>query len=140
MKRMSILITFCFLLSDSSLFAQESPSLKVKIPFQFTVASQTLPAGEYLISTVQPERTIRIAGAGGTISFVQTVSPTYSIRPSTSSRLVFREFGDSYFLEQIWSLGSDAGRTIPQGKREIEMAQAGMKPQIVSLAGASSGR
>lgn len=140
MKRTSILIIFCSLLAASSLFAQNSPSLRVKVPFRFTVASQTLPAGEYLISTVQPERTIRIEGAGGTVSLIQTVSSTYSIRPASSSRLVFREYGDSYFLEEIWSAGSDAGRTLPQGKREIEMAQGGMKPQIVSLAGASSGR
>lgn len=141
MKNIRTLITLCLFLAATHAFAQleSKPLIKVKVPFQFTVANHTFPAGEYLISTVQPERTIQIAGNGAKAS-IQAVSPFYAAHPSENSRLVFHRYGDAYFLEEVWSAGQDVARTLPQSKHELEMAKAGVTPQIATVQGASSGR
>ncbi len=140
MKTVRILISFCLFLAATSLFAQleSRPLMKVNVPFQFTVGDHSLPAGEYRISTVQPERTIRISSERGKAAEILTVSPHYA--PSENSRLVFNRYGDSYFLEQIWSAGQDVARNVVQGKREIELAQRGMHPKSTSVLALSSGR
>ena len=142
MKNIRTLISLFLLLAATQVFAQleSKPLLKVTVPFQFTVANHTFPAGEYLVSTVQPERTIRISGMATKVSVTQAVSPLYASRPSADSHLVFHRYGDSYFLEEVWSAGLDVARTLPQGKHELEMAKAGITPMIATIRGASSGR
>lgn len=141
MKNIRTLITLCLFLAATHVFAQleSKPLLTVKVPFQFTVGDHTFAAGDYVISTVQPERTIRIAGNSVKGSTVQVVSPFYAARPAATSRLVFHRYGNAYFLEEVWSAGQDVARTLPQGKHELEMAKAGVTPQIATVQ-ASSGR
>lgn len=142
MKTIRTLISFCLFFAATAMFAQleSQPLMKVNVPFQFTVANHTLPAGEYMISTIQPERTIRIASVKGKASEILTVSPLYASRPSANSRLVFNRYGDSYFLAEVWSTGQNVARNVPQGKREIEMASNGTKAQSTNVLGVSTGR
>ena len=68
MKSARTLITICLLLSGTTLLAQTTPSqqlMKVAVPFAFGVEGHSLPAGEYTILTITPERSIRIASNDG---------------------------------------------------------------------------
>jgi len=65
MKTARTLITICLVLT-AAVFAQMTSSqrlMKVNIPFAFGVQDQSLPAGQYLVVTVTPERSIRIVSA-----------------------------------------------------------------------------
>ena len=85
MKSARTLITICLLFTAATLFAQtESQRLmKVNVPFAFAVEDHSLPAGEYLVLTVTPERSIRIVSADGKHSAIVNTLPNYAKSPST---------------------------------------------------------
>jgi hypothetical protein len=131
MKSARTLITICLLFTASALFAQtESQRLmKVNVPFAFSVEDSSLPAGEYLILTVTPERSIRIVSADGKHSAVVNTLPNYAKSPSESSRLVFHKYGDEYFLAQVWTAGQNVARDPLSRKRAMQLASSGEGPQ-----------
>ena len=59
--------------------------MKVNVPFSFGVEGHSLPAGEYLVLTVTPERSIRITSIDGKHSAIVNTLPNYTKEPSTNS-------------------------------------------------------
>jgi hypothetical protein len=142
MKSARTLITICLLFTTVSLFAQTTPSqrlMRVNVPFAFSVEDHSLPAGEYLVLTVTPERSIRIVSADGKHSAIVNTLPNYAKSPSESSRLVFHRYGDEYFLAQVWTGGQNVARNPLSSKRAMEIASSGgvsEKRTIVALTAA----
>ena len=136
MKSARTLITIALLFTAVGLFAQTTPSqrlMTVNIPFAFGVEGHSLPAGEYLVLTVTPERSIRIASADGKHSAVVNTLPNYASAPSENSRLVFHRYGDEYFLTQVWTVGQNLARNSLSTKRAMEIASSGGKPQTFTV-------
>ena len=136
MKSARTLITICLLFTAATLFAQTTPSqrlMTVKIPFAFGVEGHALPAGEYLVLTVTPERSIRIASADGKHSAIVNTLPNYASAPSANSRLVFHRYGDDYYLVQVWTAGQNVARNPLSSKRAMEIASSGGKPQTFTV-------
>jgi len=122
MKSARTLIAICLLLT-TTLFAQTTPSqrlMKVNVPFSFGVEGHSLPAGEYLVFTVTPERSIRIISSDGKHSAIVNTLPNYASSPSTNSRLVFHKYGNEYFLAQVWTDGQNVARNPLSGKRAMK--------------------
>jgi len=139
MKSARTLITIWLLFTAATLFAQtESQRLmKVNIPFAFSVEDHSMPAGEYLVLTVTPERSIRIVSADGKHSATVNTLPNYAKSPSETSRLVFHNYGDEYFLSQVWTAGQNVARNPLSSKRAMEIASSGGMPEtrtIIALA------
>ena len=103
MKSTRILITICLLFGTAALFAQTGNQrlMKVNIPFAFCAGDTKLPAGQYLLSTITPDRGIRFATIDGRHNALVNTLPNYPSNPSENSRLVFRRYGNVYFLEQV---------------------------------------
>jgi len=135
MKSARTLITICLLFTAAALFAQtESQRLmKVDIPFAFSVEDHSLPAGEYLVLTVTPERSIRIISIDGKHSAIVNDLPNYAGSPSPSSRLVFHRYGNEYFLTQVWTAGQNVARNPLSSKRAMEVASGGERPQTFTI-------
>jgi hypothetical protein len=140
MKSSRILITICLLFTSASVFAQTTPSqqlMKVTIPFAFGVEDHSLPAGQYLVFTVTPERSIRIVSTDGKHSAIVNDLPNYASQPSPNSRLVFHRYGNEYFLAQVWTAGQNVGRNPLSSKKAMENASNGERPEtftVVALA------
>jgi hypothetical protein len=139
MKPARTLITICLLFTAAALFAQtESQRLmKVNVPFAFSVEDHSLPAGEYLVLTVTPERSIRIVSADGKLSTIVNTLPNYAKSPSENSRMVFHRYGNEYFLAQVWTGGQNVVRDPLSSKRAMEIASSGGMPEtktIIALA------
>jgi hypothetical protein len=100
--------------------------------FSFAVEDHSLPAGEYTITTVTPERSIRIASADGKHSVVNTL-PNYANEPSTKTCLVFHKYGDQYFLAQVWTAGENVARNPLSSKKAMEIASSGVAPQTFTI-------
>ena len=83
MKSVRTLITICLLLTAATLFAQTENHklMTVKIPVSFWIQDQFLPADEYNIFTVLPERAIRITSTDGRYSAVVNTRRTMPVRP-----------------------------------------------------------
>jgi hypothetical protein len=121
------------LLSAGSAFAQTT-KVKVDVPFNFVVSRTLMPAGTYTISSV---------GMGGTLIFrgtdnhaLKLVNASYDTasKPSENTRLVFRCYGDRYFLSQIWTEGSDRGRRLPKAAAETEVAMDFTSHDVILVA------
>ena len=143
MKSVRILITICLLVTGASLFAQTTASerlMKVNIPFALSVEGQSLPDGEYLVFTVTPERSIRIVSTDGKHSAIVNTLPNYASSPSENSRLVFRRYGNEYFLAQVWTAGQNVARNPLSSKRAMEIASSGVTPQTFTILALSDHR
>jgi hypothetical protein len=160
MKKQFVLLLLIALLGAGSAVAQSV--LKVNVPFNFVVADQTLPAGEYYLASFGSNGIVRVRDFSKHIS-IFTLSdyaqrrtlpevttewmavPTEAsdtgavaaFKPVTESgynSAVFNKYGDKYFLSTMW-LGF-SGRTFKQGKieREVKAAELQQKNETVALA------
>ena len=139
MKSARSLITIYLLFIAVTLFAQTISQrlMKVNIPFAFGVEDRSLPAGEYLVFTVTPERSIRFISTDGKHSAIVNTLPNYASLPSEDSRLVFHRYGNEYFLAQVWTAGQNVARNPLSSKRAMENASTGERPEtftVVALA------
>jgi hypothetical protein len=121
-KQLLALVGLGLLLATASASAQ---TLKVKadIPFDFVVNKASMPAGEYTIQSLgdlTPVLVIR--DANGKAKEMVVPNSCESLNKAQQTKLVFHRYGDRYFLSQIWSAGETAGREIPKGSRELEVA------------------
>jgi len=122
------LITTCLLFTAVTLFAQTTPNqrlMTINVTFAFSAEGHALPAGEYLVLTVTPERSIRIVSADGKHSAIVNTLPNYASPPSTNSRLVFHRYGNEYFLAQVWTGGQNVVRDLLSSKHAMKIAASG---------------
>jgi hypothetical protein len=104
----------------------------VNVPFAFQNGSQHLSAGLYTISTsYQNIASIRGASRSG---FALTGLDEDS-QPSKTTRVVFRKYGDQYFLNEIWVKGDTTHTYFLQSKREsVELSANRTAPTNITLA------
>jgi hypothetical protein len=123
------------LLVVSTAHAQSSP-VSARIPFDFVVGKQVLPAGDYTLSHIgagSQELAIRNTEQGTT---KLTNSRACEQRePAKKTVLVFNRFGDQYFLSEIWVEGNSRGRQLPKSPIETQMAMDHHGGEAVIVAG-----
>lgn len=124
------------LLSTARAIAQDH-EMMVKVPFAFNTGSQHLPAGVYRLN-IESEHLILLRGpkGGGYVTGNPEISRTVS-----RAKLVFRRYGDQYFLREVWSGGSNTGIECVKGKQEKEaQIAANSAPSLHEVALAQQGR
>jgi hypothetical protein len=57
-----------------------------------------------------------------------------STAPSDRTKLVFRKYGDQYFLAQVWTAGESDGRELPRPRLEQKLAETHSPSEVVVLA------
>jgi len=143
-----VLTAFGFLMAmtAATAFAQERPPLKVNIPFDFSVANRTLPAGEYTVternSVGQTTIVRNDAGSAAACAIGRSLpAKTEANKPM----LVFRRYGNQYFLAQVVHAGWVDGQELVQTRTERKamkeqsnrhLAQADAKPELVTIVAA----
>ena len=121
--------------------AQSSHNFRVIIPFEFAISGKTLPAGEYIVRRVSSDSPQWLSITSVNARTRQTVL-THKIRSGThesESKLVFRRYGDQYFLSQIWEAGDSDGHELLTSREEAGlqrlMAKNTAKPEMVVVSG-----
>jgi hypothetical protein len=101
----------------------QGDGFNVNIPFDFIVAGQTLPAGQYTISTTSMTgvQAIRDRSGRHRMSFMASSTPGRSARQN--SGLIFNRYGDVNFLSQSYSKGT-SNFVLPKSRREQALAAA----------------
>lgn len=89
--------------------------IRANVPFSFTVNKKVLPPGTYNVSNNNSALLIR-----GNSSGAVTLGNRAESSTSTSPKLVFHRYGDTYILREVW-MGS-SGYQLPQTSRERELA------------------
>jgi len=115
--------------------------VRANIPFDFTVANKKFPAGEYFISRPQPSSgdvVLLVSSADGNRNTFRLTSGVWTSAPKESDTLIFHQYGDQYFLSQVWPAGASLGRELLESRAEREARAAGtdkvaMKERNVSV-------
>ncbi|MGH9765129.1 MAG: hypothetical protein ACREDR_41205, partial [Blastocatellia bacterium] len=79
--------------------------IKVDVPFDFSDGATAFPAGRYSIQPFGVDFStagITIASDDGKAHGTRLVFPAGSPSPKSETALVFRRYGDRYFLSQVW--------------------------------------
>lgn len=118
MKRISAFALFTIVAVAASIpLAAQQPVVKANIPFNFTVGDQSMPAGEYTISS--PLNHIIQVQSADRKHVGMVVSTASFAEPPARPALVFDKYGDYYFLHRILSPTQTAlNLDIPLGKAE----------------------
>jgi hypothetical protein len=119
-------------LAVGSAMAQTSVTLKADIPFEFHAGKTAMPAGEYTVQFLTAGNALTVARIDRTAQAMVLTNAAEGNPASDVSKLVFRKYGDRYFLAQIWTLGSTRGHELPVSKTERELTQIATH-QIVSV-------
>ncbi len=94
--------------------------LKVKIPFSFSVGQSSLPAGEYTILDRDGRGVLLFQGDQTNQACAVLSHPGNSFAPDGKRKLLFHQYGDQYFLSQVFPGFETAGYKLPVSKQEKE--------------------
>jgi len=128
---MIVAVVIAVAISAPSLFAQ-SPRLSASIPFDFYVSDRLFPAGTYTVAPEAKLDAVRIFDNRGNSVYVMTVGLSDN-RSIDFSRLVFRRYGDTNFLANIFWAGYRSGRNLASSKTEKRIAQNGTLSSPVAV-------
>ena len=114
--------TVCLLaLAAEAARAQSAAVLRVNVPFDFGAAESVLPAGEYSVRFVSQRGVLLRSADGRTKVLVQApLAREGRGRAEARERLVFRRYGDAYFLAQVWAGG---GRELYESGAEARLVK-----------------
>lgn len=128
--KIKVLVAACFLLGSVVTTRAQVGGVKVQVPFDFHIAKQTFPAGEYVIWSERDQLFLRIAG-GKTVAMVQSNRTVHD--GGKTGKVVFHCYGRGCFLSQLWTPDPDQAREIPRSKSETELARKGEAQQFALL-------
>lgn len=122
------------LVTAATATAQIHRPMTVNVPFSFTAAKTSFPAGkcELRPTSHQHMLTLRCEGEPGGIFL--TGHGAYRTPARTESVLIFNRYGSRYFLSQVWAAGSSDGVELSKSKVERELASAKRNSGQVVLA------
>jgi hypothetical protein len=120
--RMMLMATAIVMLAIPGL--AQSGVVSSSIPFEFTVADKTLPAGDYSIICDLSHQMVDIESrqndGRNAIRLASLIEDKAGV---TSPRLVFNQREGRYFLAQVWTGGSMGSQLAP-GQIEVELAKS----------------
>src|ERR1700746_2185182 len=143
MKRQafSLVSLLTLLLVAGSAFAQ-TVHLRGNIPFNFAVGNKTFPAGTYDIGSIEsgPGKILLLQARDSNTSRMLNSNAAETLEPADKTKLVFNQYGNRYFLSQIWVAGETRGHQLPKTSREKETARDVAKNLTQGRAGSGGGR
>jgi len=100
--------------------AAQAQSVTVNIPFDFSANDQKVPAGKYRISLQAPRYLSFVDIQSTKTQYLMLVQPTWEQNSKDWGRLIFRRYGDSNYLYQVWMPGQGEGRQFVRSRAEQE--------------------
>ena len=100
--------------------AAQAQSVTANIPFSFSANDQKVPAGIYRISLQAPRYLSFVATQSTRKQYLMLVQPTGEQNSQDGGSLMFRRYGDSNYLYQVWMPGQGAGRQFVRSRAEQE--------------------
>jgi hypothetical protein len=106
-------------------------AMRAQIPFDFHIGDTLVPAGRYTVRALNDgETTLRLSDGRHGAS-INTNAAQGAVNAERQARLVFRKYGDQYFLAAVWG-ADNTGRSLPASKterslrKETQSARGGM--------------
>jgi hypothetical protein len=124
MKHANWLVVVTLVLLSGMAAAQLNSSTRVvaQVPFEFMVANKIVPAGEYEVQAITTDgRTLVIRNAEAKVGLFSPSSQAEDKQSASQYALVFKHYGDRYFLSGIKLQGSKITYRLPESKVEAEL-------------------
>lgn len=136
------MLSLALLMAVVSVQAQTGGNLEVNVPFEFQLGGKTLPAGEYRVKRLT-QTSVLVRSADGERSVIAQTPRAITVdrnEKATQEKLVFNQYGNQYFLSQVWMARGGNGRELyksdaeQHAAREQTTANGGAKAQKVEVA------
>lgn len=119
--------------------AQTLNQMKADIPFRFTIGDQTLPAGEYTVRYVNQDSgktALLFKSTDGKTSRIVNMNTAQRGEQETKASLVFNQYGDQYFLSEVWTGADQYGLSLPasRAERQLKNGDLAMEAKRVTVA------
>lgn len=100
--------------------AQSAETMNVTIPFEFDISNRTLKAGDYQLRRRNEGArvVIQLIGKADQKSIYLPIHSVRGLDIQSTSKIVFHQYGDQYFLWQVWIVGRSEGQELPKTKHE----------------------
>lgn len=114
------------LLTFASALGQSDRQTIIHIPFNFSVGEKAFPAGKYVIERNRKDSdTVWVIKRKDNVGKAMLLTrPVRANETQQETRLVFRQYGDLYFLAEFWTAGDQTGREIQVSDREKALDKA----------------
>ena len=126
MKKAFALSGLLVLLTFASALGQSDRQTIIHIPFNFSVGEKAFPAGKYVIERNRKDSdTVWVIKRKDNVGKAMILTrPVRANETQQETRLVFRQYGDLYFLAEFWTAGDQTGREIQVSDREKALDKA----------------
>jgi len=125
-----------FLLAAAAPGQAQQP-LRVKIPFDFVADKVSLPAGEYIVQpSAQGSPALLVQRIDGreAAAAVLMSHPADANAQKRELCLVFRVYGERYFLSEAWTDGASGGRKFHTSPAQKQLAKNETSHEVILLA------
>jgi hypothetical protein len=122
--KLTAIFAIFFGLAVAGVQAQAPSKVEVNIPFEFSAGTKTFQPGVYRIKRLSGNY-LTLRRVDGKSTVILNAPLNLTSLDDKGERLVFKKYGEQYFLSQIW-LTTDTGR-------ELFVHRKAAKPEIVEL-------
>jgi hypothetical protein len=114
------------LLTFSAALGQSDRQTIIYIPFNFTAGEKQFPAGKYVFERIWKNTdSVWVVRRKDNVGKAMLLTrPVRANETQQETRLVFHQYGDLYFLSEIWTAGDATGRVIQTSDRERSLDKA----------------
>jgi len=99
----------------------QSGGVQAKIPFNFTVAGKTFPAGAYTMIVVS--RQVNIRDADGRKIAMVLANEVSGKSAGANGRIIFHCYSEHCFLSEVWSPTHENGLQLLAPRSEADLAK-----------------
>ena len=128
-----------FALTPVSTNAQSPRGVRADVPFDFIVGETTFAAGRIIVNGQRATETapLSVSNLDRSEHVFRMASPVLKYDTSEQAKLVFRKYGDQYYLAEVWIPGYKAlAVTKSRSERALERERRtarNSKPESVSV-------
>jgi hypothetical protein len=122
LRTMAMLGLF-FVLAVMTASAQTGGRIEASIPFDFAAGETKLKAGDYTVKRISKDALQLSNAQNKTSVIVMAPLAIQQPRPDMPERLVFKSYGNEYFLSEVWTNRAADGRGLFASKAENRLAR-----------------
>jgi hypothetical protein len=135
MKRNLLLFAAALALVVTTVASAQTTKVKLTVPFSFIVNRTTLPAGEYVLQSVDIDgKVLGIRNVETNKTSLVMFNSCTSGASAKQTKVIFHRYGERYFLNKIWVAGNNIGHELSPSPREKEVAKDFSMHEVVLMA------
>ena len=111
LKASALLVATLAMALGGTASARADDLVDAKVPFPFFVGDVRLPAGSYIVKEISGSGVVEVVSADNHQAICTLTIPSQAEEPTARAELIFKKFGNDYFL----------ARVVPEGGNEREI-------------------